>query len=65
MFSKGQIIFALVFFIAFVIAIIWAFRKDKKDNKSLFKGSYKILLFSLFIFFALFAVVKLKHLFFP
>ncbi len=65
MFSKGQLIFALVFFIGFVIAMIWAFRKDKKVNKVFFKGSYKILLFSVFVFFALFAVVKLKHLFFP
>jgi len=65
MFSKGQLIFALVFFIGFVIAIVIAFMKDKKGNGSYFKGSYKILLFSLFVFFALFAIVKVKHIFFP
>ncbi len=64
MFSKGQIIFALVFFIGFVVAISWAYIKDKKSNKLLFKGSYKILLFSVFIFFALYGIVKLKHFFF-
>jgi hypothetical protein len=65
MFSKGQIIFAILFFVAFVIGITWAYMKDKKRNKLLFKGSYKILLFVLFIFFALFGAVKMKHLFFP
>lgn len=65
MFSKGQLIFALLFFIAFVIGISIAYRKDKKENVFLFKGSYKILVFIAFVFFALFGVVKLKHLFFP
>lgn len=65
MFSRGQLIFALVFAITFIIAIIWAYSKDKVNNKKFFKGSYKILLFSLFVFFALFGIVKLKHLFFP
>lgn len=65
MFSKGQIIFALLFFIAFVISITWAYQKDKKKNILFFKGSYKILLFVLFVFFALFGIVKIKHLFFP
>ena len=65
MFSKGQIIFALLFFIAFVIGITWAYKKDKTKNILFFKGSYKILLFVLFVFFALFGIVKIKHLFFP
>jgi hypothetical protein len=65
MFSKGQLIFALIFFIGFVIGIAWAYRKDKGDNKAFFKGSYKILLFSLFVFFALYGLVKLKHLLAP
>lgn len=61
MFSRGQLIFALVFFLAFVVGIIWAYRKDKGINKQMFKGSYKVLLFALFIFFALYGIVKLKH----
>jgi len=65
MFSKGQLIFALLFFIAFVIGITWAYLKDKKQNLVFFKGSYKVLLFVLFVFFALFGIVKMKHLFFP
>lgn len=65
MFSKGQLIFALIFFLMFVIGIIWAYSKDKGNNKTLFKGSYKILLFALFIFFALYGLVKLKHFLVP
>jgi hypothetical protein len=61
MFSKGQLIFASTFFLVFVVGIILAYRKDKRNNKLLFKGSYKILLFSLFVFFALYGLVKLKH----
>jgi hypothetical protein len=61
MFSKGQIIFAGLFFLSFVIIIIFAYRKDKATNKNLFKGSYKVLLFALFVFFALYGLVKLKH----
>ncbi len=65
MFSRGQIIFALLFFVAFVIGITWAYAKDKNQNKLFFKGSYKVLLFVVFIFFALFGAVKIKHLLFP
>jgi hypothetical protein len=63
-FTKGQGYFALFFFIAFLIGIIFAYRKDKRVNATMFKGSYKILLFALFIFIALFLVVKMKHYFF-
>ncbi len=65
MFSGGQLIFALIFFLAFLIGIIWAYKKDKGNNKVLFKGSYKVLLFALFVFFALYGIVKLKHLMMP
>jgi len=64
-FSKGQIIFAILFFIAFVIGITWAYMKDKKRNKLFFKGSYKVLVVIVVVFFALFGAVKMKHLFFP
>ena len=32
-FSKGQIIFALIFFIAFVCVMIWAYRADRIVNR--------------------------------
>jgi cytochrome bd-type quinol oxidase subunit 1 len=50
MFSQGQLIFAGCFFVAFVIAAIYAYRKDLKLHKKYYKGNYKILLgFLLFI----------------
>jgi len=64
MFSKGQIAFAIFFFVAFVIGISWAYLKDKKGNQAFFKGSYKVLIFVVAVFFILFGLVKLKHLVF-
>ncbi len=64
MFSKGQIAFAVFFAVVFIAGISYAYIKDKFGNKEFFKGSYKILLFVVFVFIALFGLVKLKHLFF-
>ncbi|CAM4046667.1 MULTISPECIES: hypothetical protein [Flavobacterium] len=44
MFSKDQLIFAVLFFIVFVIGIAFAYRKDTGLHKIFYKGSYKILL---------------------
>jgi hypothetical protein len=44
MFSQGQLIFAGCFFIAFVIAMIFAYRKDLALHKRFYKGNYKILI---------------------
>jgi NADH:ubiquinone oxidoreductase subunit 3 (subunit A) len=44
MFSTGQYIFAALFFIAFVIAMIFTYRKDAKLHKKNYKGSVFILL---------------------
>lgn len=63
MFSRGQVIFALVFFICFVVGITLAYRKDKGQNAHFFKGSYKVLIFVLFVFVVLYGIVKLKHFF--
>ena len=50
MFSQGQLIFAGCFFVAFVIAIIFSYRKDITIHKEFYKGNYKILIgFLLFI----------------
>ena len=51
MFSTGQIIFAGLFFVVFVAAIIYSYRKDLKLHKKYYKGSLYILLG--FIFFIL------------
>lgn len=50
MFSQGQLLFAASFFVAFVIAMIYAYRKDLALHKIYYKGNYKILIgFLLFI----------------
>ncbi|MGO4904393.1 hypothetical protein [Flavobacterium sp. W20_MBD1_R3] len=50
MFSQGQFIFAGFFFVAFVIAMIYAYRKDLALHKRFYKGNYKILIgFGVFI----------------
>jgi uncharacterized membrane protein YccC len=50
MFSQGQLLFAGCFFVAFVIAMIYAYRKDANLHKVFYKGNYKILIgFVLFI----------------
>ena len=50
MFSQGQLIFALVFLIAFIIAAVFVYRKDAALHKVFYKGSYRVLIgFLLFI----------------
>jgi len=44
MFSQGQLVFAASFFVAFVIAMIIAYRKDANLHKIFYKGNYKILI---------------------
>nr|WP_233621932.1 hypothetical protein [Flavobacterium agrisoli] len=44
MFSQGQLIFAICFFIAFVIFISIAYRKDLKMHRLFYKGNFKVLL---------------------
>lgn len=50
MFSKGQWVFAILFFIAFVIVIIYSYLKDKKLHKKYYKGAIWVLVgFLLFV----------------
>ncbi|HSP40078.1 MAG TPA: hypothetical protein VLN46_01510 [Gillisia sp.] len=43
MFSTGQLIFAVLFFIAFVIAMIYSYRKDIVLHKKYYNGSLYVL----------------------
>ncbi|MCH7524368.1 MAG: hypothetical protein IIC74_04990 [Bacteroidetes bacterium] len=62
MFSKGQIVFGIIFLIAFIIILIFAYRKDIKIHKRHYKGTIWILLafigFIAFIAFIKFVFVK-------
>lgn len=57
MFSSGQLIFALLFIIAFVATISFTYRKDKKLHKKNYKG-VKWVLISFMTFIAILFLIK-------
>ena len=57
MFSTGQIIFAALFFIAFVVIISFSYRKDKNLHKKNYKGVIWILI-SFISFIIIFFFIK-------
>jgi len=57
MFTTGQLIFAALFFLAFVGVMIWSYRKDIKLHKKHYKGSYWVLV-ALIVFFSLIYALK-------
>jgi hypothetical protein len=61
MFSSGQLLFALCFFVAFVVIIFLSYRKDKKRQGAYFNGSYKILISFLIALSLLFAIKYLTR----
>jgi heme A synthase len=65
LFTNGQLTFAALFFITFVIVIAWTYRVDKAVNRAYFKGSYKILLFILLVLVVLYGIVKIKRMMYP
>ena len=44
MFSLGQLVFAALFFISFVIAMVYSYRKDLRLHEIYYKGNYKVLI---------------------
>jgi hypothetical protein len=57
MFTTGQWIFGILFFIAFVIAVTYQYRKDLKIHKTYYKGTVWILI-AFIGFIGLIAAVK-------
>jgi len=57
MFSQGQIIFAICFFVAFVILMIFMYGKDKLLHQKNYKG-VKWILVGFFAFFLLLLAIK-------
>ena len=57
MFSFGQLIFGICFFVVFVMIVILSYKADKKQQPQYFKGSYKILV-GFLIAFSLLLLVK-------
>tara|TARA_R110002049_G_scaffold95397_8_gene234279 strand:- start:4497 stop:4682 length:186 start_codon:yes stop_codon:yes gene_type:complete len=60
MFSNGQIIFGVLFFIVFAIVIAYTYRKDLKLHKRFYAGSIWVLI--AFIAFILF-ITAIKFIF--
>ncbi len=56
MFSKGQLVFAGLFIIAFTIAMVWSYRKDIKIHKKHYKNSF-IVIIALFLIIAIFTLI--------
>jgi hypothetical protein len=57
MFTSGQLIFAVLFFLTFVGVMIWSYRKDLKLHQKHYKGSYWVLV-ALIVFFSLIYTLK-------
>jgi hypothetical protein len=62
MFTTGQWIFAACFFVIFIIAMIFSYRKDARLHSIFYKGNYKILI-AFLLFIGLLFVIKIffKH----
>lgn len=61
MFSTGRVLFALLFLLAFILAMVWSYRRDKAVNQLHFKRPYRVL-FALLAFVALMVLlVKIRQ----
>ncbi|MCH4821640.1 hypothetical protein ML462_00505 [Gramella lutea] len=62
MFSTGQLIFAGLFLVSFILIMIFSYRKDIRLHQKYYKGSIYVLLgFILFILILLFIKTRLNH----
>ncbi len=57
MFSTGQLIFAAIFFLAFVVVLIYSYRKDIALHRKYYKGSLYVLA-GFIVFIILLFVIK-------
>ena len=56
MFSKGQLIFAGLFIVVFIISMIWSYRKDIKIHKKYYKNTF-IVIIAVFLVIAIFTLI--------
>jgi hypothetical protein len=61
LFSKGQKVFALIFFILFAIMLIWAYASDAKSHKINYKNVWSVLLGVIIILVVLTYLIKATH----
>ncbi len=62
MFSTGQLIFAVLFFVAFVLVMVFTYKKDRLWHRKNYKGVQWVLItFVIFIIFLLLIKYFLKN----
>ena len=57
MFTKGQLIFAIIFFIIFTVVIIDSYKKDVRFLKNTYKGVRWVLI-GFIVFFSILVILK-------
>lgn len=62
MFTTGQLVFAIIVFVAFIVLMVYSYSGDKKLHKKQYKGSIWVLI-GFIIFIGLLLALKsyLKH----
>lgn len=58
MFTEGRIAFVLFFITAFVIGLVWTYKRDKSERKENYKGSTRIVITILVLLIFLSALTK-------
>ncbi|MAX81015.1 MAG: hypothetical protein CL843_12685 [Crocinitomicaceae bacterium] len=58
-FSDGQLLFAAIFLVFFIVFMVFAYRKDFKISSWYTKGAWKVLLIVIGIFAFFYLVVRL------
>ncbi len=62
MFTTGQLVFAIIFFVVFVFVLVYSYRGDMKLHKKQYKGSLWVLVgFILFVLFLMMMKAYFKH----
>ena len=59
MFTKGQLIFAGFFVIAFIALMIWSYRKDIQNHKKYYKNTALKVGFWLIVSVAIFSAIRI------
>jgi hypothetical membrane protein len=60
MFTPGRIVFVGVFLLAFIVYLIYSYRREASLNKVHFSKSYKIILAILLFLVVQFLIVKMR-----
>lgn len=62
MFTPGRIWFVAIFVVAFIIMLIWSYRKEARLNKIHFRRAYLVIIALLAFLVVQFLIVKMRQL---